>query len=296
MKKQILSIMLCCVVLLLCGCNSESEKYKRISFDGETFSDDLAKYTNDDTVVINEVNTTFANQLPIYKIEKHEISDLEFQRMEEQLGITDWYWNESDGNKVYSRIAPYNDPVRGYFYTLEMTDKELEQLAWDTFNKIPFMEGEYEYSGITATMTEWTMEEGESVTEVTVSFNRVLDGICVVGNDRCDLTFDASGLVEMYITLFDYQKTGAMDLVPLKDATAKIKTPDYFDIEEGEGVADVLQVDQIKISLVNQFLEDCTILQPVYTFWGTAMFEEGSRSEFKSRVIAIPEMYTYEDK
>lgn len=293
MKKQILSIILCCVVLLLCGCNSKSEKYKRISFVGETLSDDLAKYTNDDTVVINEVNTTFANQLPIYKIEKHEISDLEFRRMEEQLGITDWYWNESDGNKVYSRTAPYNDPVRGYFYTLEMTDKELEQLAWDTFNKIPFLEGEYEYSGITATMTEWTMEEGESVTEVTVSFSRVLDGICIVGNDRCDLTFDASGLVEMYITLFDYQKTGAMDLVPLKDATAKIKTPDYFYIDECEGIADTLQVDKIKLSLVNQLSEGCTILQPVYTFYGTATLEEGNQAEFKSRVIAIPEIYTY---
>ena len=292
MKKQILSIILCCMVLLLCGCNSKSKKYKRISFDSKTLSDNLAIYTNDDTVVINEVNTTFANQLPIYKIEKHEISDLEFQQMEEQLGITDWYWNESDGNKVYSRIAPYNDPVRGYFYTLEMTDKELEQLAWNTFNKIPFMEGEYEYSGITATMTVWTMEEGESVTEVTVSFRRVLDGICVVGNDRCDLTFDASGLVEIYITLFDYQKTGVMDVVPLKDATAKLRTPDYFFLDADEGVADTLQVDNIKLYLFNQLSEGCTILQPVYTVYGTATFGEGDQAEFKSRVIAIPEHYT----
>lgn len=294
MKKKILSIVLCCVVLLLCGCNSKSEKYKRISFDSETLSDHLEKYTNDDTVVINEVNTTFANQLPIYKIEKHKISDLEFRRMEEQLGITDWYWDEFDGYKVYSRIAPYNDPVRGYFYTLEMTEEELEQLAWETFNKIPFLEGEYEYIGITATMTEWTIEKEEYVTEVTVSFYRVLDGVCVVGNDRCDLTFDASGLVEMYIAPFDYQKTGVMDIVPLESATARIKTPDYFYIDEGEGIADTLQVDRIKISLVNQLSEGCTILQPIYTFFGTATLEEDNQAEFKSRVIAIPEIYTYE--
>ena len=295
MKKRILSIMLSCVVLLLCGCNSKSEKYKRISFDTEIISDDLAKYTNNDTVVINEVNTTFTNQLPIYKIMNREISDLAFRQMEEQLGITDWYWNESEGNKVYSRIAPYNDPARGYFYTLEMTDQELEQLAWDTFNKISFLEGEYEYSGITATMTEWTMADGESVTEVTVSFRRVLDGICVVGNDRCDLTFDASGLVELYITLFDYQKTGMMDLVSLQDAAARIKTPDYFYVDTQEGVADTLQVDSIQLSLVNQFTEGCTILQPIYTFFGTAMLKDDNQAEFKSRVIAIPEIYTYED-
>ena len=296
MKKQIVSVMLCCVVLLLCGCNGRFDKYKRISFDGETLSERSEEYTNQDTVVINEVNATFPSQLPIYKIEKHKISDLEFRQMEEQLGVTDWYWNDFDGYKVYSRIAPYNDPVRGYFYTLEMTEEELEQLAWETFKQIPFMEGEYEYIGITATMTEWTMEKEEYVTEVTVSFYRVLDGIRVVGNDRCDLTFDASGLVEMYIALFDYQKTGIMDMVTLEEAAARIKTPDSFSIDEGEGIADTLQVDRIKISLVNQFSDGCTILQPIYTFFGTATLDGGNQSEFKSRVIAIPETYTYEDK
>jgi hypothetical protein len=295
MKKQILSIMLCCVLLLLCGCNKKTEKFKRISFDGETSSANVEKYIHDDTVVTNQVNTAFANQLPIYEIEKHEISDLEFRQMEKQLGITDWYWNESDGNKIYSRIAPYNDPVRGYFYTLEMTDKELEHLAWETFNKIPFLKGEYVYSGITATMTGWSMDEGEFVSEVTVSFSRTLDGIRIVDNDRCDLTFDASGLVELYITLFDYQKIGTMDLISLQDATTRIKTPDYFYIDEGEATISALDVDEITISLVNQFSRGCTILQPIYTFRGTATLEDGNQSKFKSRVIAIPETYTYED-
>ena len=288
--------MLCCVLLLLCGCNRKTEKFKRVSFDVEALSVDVEKYIHENTVVTNQVNTAFANQLPIYEIEKHEISDLEFQQMEKQLGITDWYWNESDSNKVYSRIAPYSDPGRGYFYTLEMTDKELEHLAWDTFNKIPFLTGEYVYSGITATMTGWSMDEGEFVTEVTVSFSRTLDGIRIVENDRCDLTFDASGLVELYITLFDYQKIGTMDLVPLQDATTRIKTPDYFHIDEDEATVSTLRVDEITISLVNQFSRGCTVLQPIYTFWGTATLEDGNQSEFKSRIIAVPETYTYEDK
>lgn len=295
MKKQICIMLLCCVLLVLCGCNTKLGKYKRISFENETLGEEL-NLINENTVVINKANETFQSQMPIYKISKRGISEQEFQQMEEQLGITDWYWNDFDGYEIHSLIAPYNDPVRGYFYTLNMTDEELEALAWETFNKIPFMEGEYEYIGITATGTVWTMETGELVSDVTVTFRRVLNGTHIIGNDECDLTFDASGLQEMHIALYDYKKIGTMDMVPLEDAQAKIKTPDSFSIDQTTGVADNLQVDRVQLYWVNQFSNGCTILQPIYTFYGTASFEDGAQREFRSRIIAIPEALTYEEE
>lgn len=291
MNKRCFVIVLCCI-LLFCGCNANQEKYKRISFKSDTLSDNITCITAN-TVVTYSAENTFQETMPVYKINKHAISEQEFKQMEENFGITKWHWNEFDGYTVYSRIAPYSDSQRGHFYTLNMTDEELEALAWETFNKIPFMTGDYEYVGKTATMTEWTMEKGEYVTEVTISFYRQLNGVGIVGNEQCDLTFDASGLVEIYIAMYDYQKIGTMDMVSLRDAQAKIKTPDSFSINQTESAAKELHVNRTQLFWVNQFSEDCTILQPIYTFYGTAHLENGEQTEFRSRVIAIPESMTY---
>ena len=295
MNKRLLAIVLCCVMFVFCGCNTKTEKYKRISFNDESL-DEASECIAADTTVTYTADETFEKQMPIYEISRRAIFEDEFKQMEEQLGITYWYWNEFDGYEIHSRVAPYSDPIRGPFCTLEMTDDELEELAWNTFNKIQFLEGEYEYIGKTATMTEWTMDEGEYVTEVTVSFYRTLDGVSVVGNDQCDLTFDASGLVEVYITLFDYQKIGTMDMVSLEEARAKIKTPDSLSINYVESVAKDLHVNRVQTFWVNQYYKGCAILQPIYTFYGTATFEDDTQTEFRSRIIAIPESYTYEEE
>ena len=55
-----------------------------------------------------------------------------------------------------------------------------------------------------------------------------------------------------------------------------------------------LQVDNVNLRLVNQYSSGCTILQPMYSFVGTATFDDNSQAEFISRIIAIPESYTYE--
>lgn len=300
MKKRILAILLCCVLFLLCGCKTESvaeqKKYKRICFESEHLGEELFHITSDTSVIYNVVETV-QTQMPIYEIRRHAISPQEFQQMEKQLGITEWYFNDYDGYEVYCRTAPYSDPDRGYFDTLNMTEDKLEQLAWETFGKIPFLEGEYEYAGQTGHMAEWSMESNEYITtEVTVSFYRSIDGICVVGNEQCDLTFDASGLVELYIVMYDYERIGTMDMVPLKEAKAKIKEPDSFSMTVADkSVVNELHVDRVKTYLINQFSEGCTILQPIYTFCGTAKLENGSQTEFKSRIIAIPEELTYEE-
>lgn len=305
MKKRLFVILLCCAMVLFCSCSAKGEKislfgkkYKRISFNSETLGETLATHIAEDTAVVNLANESFPSQVPIYEIKEREITDEEFQQMEEALGITQWYIKDFDRNEIHSLIAPYTDPVRGYYYTLEMTDEELEELAWETFRKIPFLDGEYVYLGISSTMTTWNSAEGERIASVTVSFRRLLDGVQVLENDRCDFSFDASGLQEMHIALFDYEEIGTMDVVTLDDATARIKTPDAFTIDagsaEGSKMAETLQVDRIKLLLVNQHSKGCTILQPVYTFIGTALLENGTQAEFSSRIIAIPESYTYE--
>lgn len=299
MKKRIVAMFICCVLLLLSACNAKSlaelRKYKRISFESETLGDETAKISEETNVTFIAMET-FQTEMPIYTISKHAVSKQELDKMEENLGITKWHWKDTDGYEVLYRVAPYSDPGRGSFYTLNMSDTELEELAWETFNKIPFLDGEYEYVGKTGEMTVWTMESGEyQATEVTVSFCRRIDGVRVVGNEKCNLTFDASGLVEIHVAMFDYKKTGTMDMVSLEDAKERVKTPDYFSVEQDVDAMKELCVERIQLSLVNQFSRGCTILQPIYTFYGAATLEGGNQTEFKSRVIAIPEEMTYEE-
>lgn len=294
MKKRIFVSLLCCILLLLCGCNRKAEKYKRISFESETLGE-KDKWVSKDTTVINNAREGFEVQMPIYEISKRYISEEEMGQLEMALGVESWYHEEIRNGEIHNLLAPYNDPSRGYFCDLEMTDDELEKLAWKTFNKIPFMEGEYEYLGITGNYTLWTMEKGEFETAVIVSFRRLIDGIRVVGNDACDLTFDGSGLQEVHISLYNYKEIGTMDVVSLTEAATKVKTPDAFSIEK-EGAAETLQVDRVKLLLVNQYSRGCTILQPLYNFIGTATLEDGTQTEFSSKVIAIPEEMTYEEE
>lgn len=293
MKIRVGIVMLCCA-LLLCGCNMKHEKYQRISFDSDTLGESLEQYISDDTVVVNKAAETFPTQMPIYEITERNITEQEFQKLQQQLETPDytshWHGMKLEGNKISGSFADFGT---GKF---TMTEDELEALAWKTFNQIPFMDGDYEYYGIRGE-EKLSNSEGEYTTRVMVSFYRFLDGVRVIGNDRCDLWFNDSGLVAIDITQFDYEQVGVMDTVTLEDATNKIKTPDAFSIrtnQDPEHIVETLQVDRIKLLLVNQYSEGCTVLQPIYNFMGTASLEDGSEAEFSSKVIAIPESYTYE--
>lgn len=288
---------LCCTLLLLAGCNTANHittKYQRISFDSETLGEEPAQQVSADTVVVNTATDTFSHSFSVYEITERDISVTEFQQMCEQIKVptftSTWLGWEHHGNRVSGRFADY---ATG---TCTLSDEELEKLAWETLEQIPFLEGEYEYYGIRGEDYVST-SNGKLVTGKLVSFFRCMDGIRVIG-DQCDMWFNDSGLIEISIVQYDYTKIGTMDLVKLEDAVGRIKTPDSFTLDtqtSGEGgITDTLQVDRINLRYVNQYSSGCTILQPVYVFNGVATMKDKTQADFMSIVIAIPEEYTYE--
>ena len=297
MKKSIIFFICCCIVLLS-GC---SARYKRISFNNDTLDGALNKYINDNTIVINDVKEENLTQFPVYKISERKITEEEVQEMFKQLGFDSEYAStrfKLDGNRISGTLYNITNSDRKDYDAANMTDAELEKLAWDTFEKIPFLEGTYEYLGIRGEQTR-SDSEGTHIERVRVSFRRVIDGIRVLGEDECFLYFDGDGLVEIYIELYDYEKTSTFDLVPLKDASSKIKEPDLFVFDYETSIArfgeiDTLQTEKVNLLFYNQYSDGCTILQPIYAFIGTATNGKGEKAEFKSVVIAIPEKYTHD--
>ena len=306
--KRTLVIILCCSCLLSTACTNEktltehmaeSIKYKRISFDQETLGESLVEHIDSDTIVINNVKAEFPAQIPIYKIKESKFSEEEFAQVKKSVkaawetapnGATPPGW-EMEGNEIHGFFA-YEDEE-----AFTMTEEELEKIAWETFRKLPFVEGEYEYSGIRGrSITSYVDGRPDVTTRVMVSFFPVLDGLRVIGNDRCDMWFEDTGLVEIHLKRYEYETIGTMDVVPVKEAEAQIKTPDDFVMEEGTGKAQTLRVEGIKLRLVNQHSDGCTILQPLYVFGGVATTKEKEETDFQSRIIAIPESYTYEAK
>lgn len=174
-----------------------------------------------------------------------------------------------------------------------MTDEVVEELAWEIFRKIPFLEGEWECIGVRKSFAV-TDSTGTHITRAGVIFCRLLDGVRVIGEEGYVLCFDGSGLVEIKIILFDYEKIGTMKMAALEDAAEKIKTPDGFMLSADTGVVETLQLDRVKLLFVNQYSDGCTILQPIYNFIGAATLTDGMQAEFQSRIIAIPKSYTHE--
>ena len=328
MKIRIIA-MICGILLLISGCHAEQEQiaqvstnpttstessdlpststpekqYLRIDLEGETMGEEFANYLSEDTTVTITTDETAPAQMPIYEIKPHSIPDDDCQQMLEDLKTTyatDNWWCEKellDSNEVYYKLRHnYGDPEREAYETLQWTDEELEEHAWEVFDKIPFLEGEYEYAGITVTDKKWTLATGQVVKSVGVSFLKLVDGVPVTGSDECVIFFDGSGPCEMFIRMYDYEQIGTMDMLPLTDAQARITTPDSFSFKNNYSkIANSLEVDNLKLYLVNQEHRGCTILQPLYNFSGTATLEDGTESRFNAQIIAIPEAYTYEE-
>ena len=290
MKRFTVVILVLCMLCSLSGC---AKKYQRISFDSEDLGAEI--YVDEQTKVTNLTKDQFPKELPIYEITPRDISHEDFEKMLQNLGIEDqWGKFEMTGNKITGTLVPYTDPVEDF----SMTDEELEVLAKETFAKLPFIQGEYEYKGIVGNMTMSSDELGTIVTRVAVRFNRVLDGVRVAGDDRCDLWFNADGFVEIYAKTYDYKKTGTMDLVSYESAAERIKNPDSLSVD-GSATDQKLQAlcaNQVELYFINQDSRGCTILQPIYNFKGTATSAGGKEGEFQSKIIAIPESYTYEKK
>jgi hypothetical protein len=233
--------------------------------------------------------------MPIYQITERSISQEDYEQMLNKLVLSHNPKHlELEGNSLFYNLVSFSDFSRGYF---NMSDVEVERVAWEIFSKIPFIEGNYEYLGITSTTT-LNDSSGDHITRAGVSFSRVLGNTRVLGEDSCTLYFDGSGLVAIKVALFEYEEIGTMDLISLENATTRIKNPDDFNIDTNTGtknIANSLRVDRIKLLLVNQYSRGCTILQPIYNFIGIAAMENGTQAEFSSKIIAIPESMTYED-
>ena len=293
--KKIITVILCGITLVFSGCSANG-KYKRISFNEETLGENMIYISADTKVVKASKTPDIPVQLPIYEIYKRRISDDEVTETMQRLGLSERDmsipFEVEDGNYLFGAV---NDDSHGYF---NMTDKELEELSWQIFRKLPFMEGmenEYEYLGIKST-TKMIDSEGEHIERAGVSFRRRLDGMRILGRDRCFLYFDGNGLVELSIELYNYKKVGAMDIVPLKSAEDRIKAPDSLGFEKTCGMIDTMQVENAAFVWVNQHKDGCRILEPLYVFEGEATDTEGNQGTFTSMIIAIPESYTNEEK
>lgn len=293
MRRRLFVMLLCCVLILSCSCSTENKKYKRISFASEAMSEQM-NGLSESTVIVSNTKESFSTQMPIYRISERNISSQECEQMKGNLEIpSKTYDYQLEGNYLNINLASRTDFDRGFF---DMTDEEAEKLAWELFNRIPFIEGEYECVGIRDTYRVRN-SEGSYIARAGVVFCRLLDGIRVTGDETCTLYFDGSGLVEIRIKLYDYEENGTMEMVSLADAEAKLKTPDDFDvlIQVEEKKIDTLQVEQVNVRLVNQYSRGCAILQPIYYFEGTAILDDNAQTEFSSKVIAIPEEMTYEE-
>lgn len=285
---------LCCLFVLT-GC---SRTYQRIDLRTEDLGDDVERYIDSSTQIVNTADGEFMERFSVYKISPHEISRLEYLQMLNNLGldqdsIVSYSGVEENIAGVY--VKKLGDYSIGEF---TFTDEQVEELAWEVFNKIPFLTGTYVYDGIH--IEDSVSEKNGSYTfRKGVWFRRTLDGIQIRGNERLEFVFDNSGLVEVYIELYDYTKIDTLDMVSFDSAVEKLISPDYFrlgdNIRETElGMIATLHAENVKLTYVNQYQDGCTILQPIYDFSGTAMDVDGKEDSFVSLVIAIPEEYTYD--
>ncbi len=314
MKKTIAFFLITVVILsFLCGCGiSKVGKYRRINISGPLLSDeptDLEKTVSRSTKVEYQAKETFSDTMPIYKITPREITEEELIEFGKSLGVVGEvsYSNERfvsietdisgcvllmSGNELSYRNAniKYGD--------LTASDDTLIKEAKVIFEKISILEGEYECLGVTSEQIATDGNGNKYTDSKRISFRRLLDGTRVIGNEICDMYFNQGGLYDIEIHLYEYEKIGEMQMVSLEDAKDKIKNPDAFTVGELDGknaltsTADELIVERIKLIYVNQYSSGSTIIQPVYNFIGVASRGD-EKMEFQSKVIAIPEKYTY---
>lgn len=316
MKKHFTFISIVFVVasIILAGCSSDAyngEKYKRISISAPTLGDGesvLDKTVSLSTKVEYAAKETFSDTMPIYKITPREISEDEMLKFADEVGVSGEI-DKWDGNRMFINDTD-KDLVRlinkneisyqaGNHKPEELTksDDELIKEAKEIVSKISLLEGEYECLGVASVQTV-IATEGEYIESKRIAFRRLLDGTRIIGDEICDLYFNSFGLHDIEIHLYNYEKIGEIEMVPLSDAKEKIKSPDAFETYELQGPsslskkASTLRVDRVKLIYVNQYSNDCTIIQPVYNFIGTAISDKECVT-FHSKVIAIPEKYTY---
>ena len=285
MKK---AVVLACAFVLAALLFTSCQGFKKISFSTESLGEFLDAHITENTSVIGSYELSAPKSVPMYSISKRVLTDDEYAQILSVLDI------KEDDPKVFierkdnSLLVTIREPYAMKDYSV--SDEETLRMAKEVFDKIPVISGEYECLGIKSFFTI-SDSEGDHTTSVGVSFRRLIDGVRVVGNDVVYLYFDNDGLSEIHLELFDYKRIdGAIDLTSIDSAYARVKSPDSFDLkEENEtiGVIDTLNVEKARLLMVNQYSNGCTVLQPVYSFSGTATDVEGKTSSFTSVVIAF---------
>lgn len=287
--------------------------YKRISLTGETTGDkfEVLKTTLTKKTKVESIATeTYSDKMPVYKITPRSITREEFQKMAEFLEIDSPIEETNDGLRTAvtvmsdKHLTLHEGNDLSYWCNsklssseITLTDEELEVQAKAIFETLPLIEGEYEYLGVGSVQTAYEDEDTSYPISKRVCFRRLIDGVRVIGNDICDLYFSAEGLYDIEIKLFDYEKIDEYDMMTLDEAISKVKEPDAFVLDSDTnknftGAADKLTIKRTKLLFVNQYSDGCEILQPVYNLMGTVENAGGS-VDFSSRIIAIPEKYTY---
>ena len=311
-KKHAALLSVCMVVLLVAAGSvtlwmyrSSQAIYKRIDISAPTAAGELTeleKTIGRGTDTELKAEDTFMETMPIYEISPRSITKKEFLELAAHFGVTgepvlfgsNWIlenenvrlrWNEHEIKCTWNVLEK----------KFTKTDEEVIEEAKRIFDALPLIEGEYECLGIGSTQTI-TYRNESFVSTQRVCFRRLVDGVRVIGSDLVDIYMREDGVADIYMYFYDYTKTGELPMLSLEDAFDRVKDPDAFSLKsEGTGFsgeADLLTVERVKLLFVNQYSNGCTILQPVFNLMGTAENETG-KAEFSSKVIAIPEKYTY---
>ena len=320
MKKVLSLLLLCCI--LLYGCSNTVE-YKRLDLsitplDGEAgaLGGRADNVVNHSTKVMSVLTDSFATIMPVYEITPRQITDAEISQFAEHFNVTGEFIKHASSANIRSdsgtvivnegkELTYYNHVNESQDPMTQSDDKIVEQ-AMKLFAELPLIEGEYECLGVLSTQTqqEYTRVDDdyivgeEYIVSKRVAFRKVIDGTRILGEEICNIYFNAKGLDTIRMELYNYTKVGEIPMLSLDDAIDKIKDADAFSVDADEttfsGVADKLTVERVKLLYVNQYSEGCTILQPVFNLVGTAENNSGT-AEFSAKIIAIPEKYTYED-
>ena len=286
MKKTTLFIIgTLALVLLFTGCQRH---YKKISFSAESLGEALQDHITENTSVIGSREYNAPQSIPMYSISERVLSDDEYNLILSALRVKEddpAVYITRKGNSLLARLHQTDEKEKYSF-----SDEETLKMATDVFDRLPVISDEYECLGVKSYHTV-SDSAGERVISVGVSFRRLIEGIRVVGNDVIYLYFDNYGLSEVHIELYDYKKTNdKIDLKPFDSAYARVKSPDSFNLrEENESIGeiDTLNVEKIMLLMVNQYSNGCTVLQPVYSFSGTATDVKGECASFISVIIAV---------
>lgn len=314
MKKRLLFLMIA-FIILLSACSNTNVKYKRIVLTPQDLGEaqsNAERTIASKTDIVNQASESYSKNMPIYKISPYEITEKDLIDFAAFFGVHDAVQydgtdmsitieKESDAGKelvtafwVSDNLIRYSNMDSIDCGEMMQSDEDLEEEAKKVFESLPIIKGEYEFIGQTITTTV-SASEGSYTVRKGYSFQPVLNGVRVIGDNFCTLYFNANGLCRIELNLYLYEQTGKMDMISLDTAIKQIKKPDAFTTynEHFTGTADSLCIERTKLLYVNQYSNGCEILQPVYNLIGTVTNESGS-SEFSAKIIAIPEKYTYD--